>query len=443
MMMNNDTVGAREALPEMHTLQTYCKSDQNELAVLRQIFTRPNISRIELAKHTGLSPACIGGIVNRLLGKRLIVESGRSSSPQGRKPVSLVLRSDAAFLVGVDIGSYMLRVVVTDLLGRCIYKTETVSSLSNGRQHVLQRTFEAIHKAVHDSGVTRSLIKGIGVAHSGVVHSENGLVLSFPRPGQMAEWKNVPLRQIFEQQFGLPTTIDDSTRMMAVAEKHFGLALDLSDFFYINVGVGIGAAIFIDGKLYRGPGGLAGEFGHMTVDEDGPFCSCGNYGCLEAVASCAAIIQGIRDALQKGADSRIYELANGELDCITIEMIAQAAKENDSLAFRVLDEAVSHIGVALADVANLLNPRVVIFGGPLFRHASEVLLGTLGRVIKQRALEKTANEIDLEVSSCGSEAAARGAAYLVSEKIVESLFRETVERPEVHQGSQERTSAQA
>jgi predicted NBD/HSP70 family sugar kinase len=167
----------------------------------------------------------------------------------------------------------------------------------------------------------------------------------------------------------------------------------------------------------------------MTVDENGPLCSCGNYGCLEAVASCAAIIQAVRRALQQGVDSKIHELAKEGLDGINIAMIAQAVRENDSLAFRVLDEAVSHIGVALADVANLLNPRVVIFGGPLFREASEFLLGPLKRVIKQRALEKAANEMELKVSSLGSEAAALGAARLVSQKIIESLFQEKLEHP--------------
>jgi predicted NBD/HSP70 family sugar kinase len=429
MVLNNSKMVGRNQNPEMPSLQTYTKSDQNELTVLYHILGRPNISRTELAKHTGLSPACIGGIVNRLLSKGLVVESGRTSSALGRKPVSLLVRNDAAHLLGVDIGSYMLRVIVTDLLGRHIYKTETESRLSEGRQRVLDRTFHAVQKAVCDSGVPKSHIKGIGVAHSGVVDSENGLVLSYPRPGQMAEWKNVPLRDIFEEQFGLPAMIEDSTRTRAVAEKHFGLGINLSDFFYISVGVGIGAAIFIDGKLYRGPGGLAGEFGHMTVDEDGPLCSCGNYGCLETVASCAAIIQAVRGALQQGVDSKVYELANGDLDRITIEMIVQAVRENDSLAFRVLDEAVSHIGVALADVANLLNPRVVIFGGPLFQQAPEFLLQPLRRVVKQRALEKAANEMELKVSSLGSEAAALGAAHLVSEEIIESLFQEKMERP--------------
>ena len=109
--------------------------------------------------------------------------------------------------------------------------------------------------------------------------------------------------------------------------------------------MGIGAGIFLDGKLYRGAGGRAGEFGHITVDENAPLCSCGNNGCVETVASCAAIIQGVRTALGQGIDSKIRDLAAGEMDRISIELIAQAAAENDSLGFRVLQKAASYIAI--------------------------------------------------------------------------------------------------
>jgi predicted NBD/HSP70 family sugar kinase len=228
---------------------------------------------------------------------------------------------------------------------------------------------------------------------------------------------------MLEAEFGIPAILDDSTRMMAIAEKCFGIGQQIKDFVYISVGMGIGAGIFIDDKLYRGSGGGAGEFGHMTVDEDGPLCSCGNSGCLEVLASCTAIIQSVRTAIQKGVSSKINEWVKGDLDRISIEIIARAAKENDALGFRVLYDAVFHIGVALADVVNLLNPSTVVFGGPLFREAGG-LLETLRTVIRQRALEKFANELQLKISTLGSEAGALGAARMVSEKVLLRLYEE-------------------
>ncbi|PYV63986.1 MAG: hypothetical protein DMG97_36265, partial [Acidobacteria bacterium] len=200
---------------------------------------------------------------------------------------------------------------------------------------------------------------------------------------------------------------------------------NLEDFVYIDVGMGIGAGIILNGNLYKGPGGGAGEFGHMTVEENGPLCCCGNNGCLEMMASCAAIIHAARGAIEQGVDSKIRELVEGDLKRISIEIIAEAAQENDSLAFRVFHEAVSHIGVALADVVNLLNPGVVVFGGPLFR-AAPYLLEPLKRVIKQRALERSANQVQLSVSNLGSEGGALGAARAISERVIENLYRQAL-----------------
>ena len=403
--------------------QQYSKLGQKEAAVLRLIHQHCKIPRMELAKLTGSSPAAVTAIARKLIAARLIIESGRGSTHFGRKPILLSVRDDWAYLVGVDLGSFFLRVVITDMNGNVIRKVHTETQLQLGRQRVIQETFQLARRAIEESRIPWNAIKGIGVGHSGVIDVARGVVLSLPRPGQMLEWKNVPLRAMFEEEFGLPCVLEDSVRTRATAEKHFGLGAVLSDFIYIDVGMGIGAAIFIDGKIYRGAGGNAGEFGHMTVDERAPRCSCGNNGCVEALASCGTIIQAARGAIEKGVDSKIRELAQSEVNRINIEIIAQAAMENDSLAIRILDDAVSFIAIALADVVNLLNPRVVIFGGALFQAAPKLLLDMLNRPLKQRALEKSAADVHFEVSTLGTEAGALGAARLISEKVLESLHQ--------------------
>jgi N-acetylglucosamine repressor len=404
--------------------KTYSKALRSEVGILRLIHEKSKISRIELAKRTGSSAASITAIAHRLINKRLIVESGQGSTHFGRKPVLLSVRNDAGYVVGVDLGSFFVRVVVADINGNLVYKVQIETELSQGRERVLGKTFKLIERAMKDSRIARSSIRGIGIGHSGVIDIKRGVVLSLPRAGQMLEWKNVPLRSMLEERFGLPCVLEDTVRTRAIAEKHFGLGIHLSDFIYIDVGMGIGAALFIDDAIYRGPGGNAGEFGHMTVDERGPLCSCGNNGCVEALASCGAIIQAARAAVERGVDTKVRDLAQGNPENISIEIIAKAAMENDSLAFRVLQEAVSHIAVALADVVNLLNPRVIIFGGALFQSAPQLLLDELKRPMKQRALEKSASEVELKVSTLGSEAGALGAARLISETALDRLYAE-------------------
>ena len=403
------------------------KPELRELAILRLIHSGANYSRLDIARKTGLSPALITSIVRNLIARQLVIEAPSVSSSVGRKPVPLEVRSDAGYLIGVDIGSYYVHVVVTDMKGQIVYKEQVETGIPDGRVRVLQRVFECVHRAIEASKVSRERILGMGIAHSGVIDARKGLVLSFPRPGQMVEWKNVPLKEIFEREFHLPCLLEDSVRTMATAERHFGLGRDADDFLFVEVGMGIGAAVFFEGKLYRGAGGKAGEFGHITVDENGPLCSCGNNGCLESVASCAAIIQAGRLAIERGVDSRIRDLALGDLDRISIEVIAQAAAENDSLAFRVLQEASSYIARGLADLVNLLNPRLIIFGGALFRAAPQLLDDPLRRIIRQRSLEKSANDVQLRVSPLGAEAGALGAARMIADRALRGLYLQTSE----------------
>jgi predicted NBD/HSP70 family sugar kinase len=399
----------------------YPKSAQKELAVLHLIHDQKDLSRSKLAEITGLSAGLITGITQVLLKRGLITESRERTNSVGRTPVALSIRRDAAYVMGVDLGSFYLRVVVTDVVGNVVYSFQTETGLSAGREQVLAQTFNVVHEAMKACGIPEKAIAGIGMAHSGIVDSASGTVLSFPRPGQMAEWKNVPLQKMLEREFGLPCNLEDSVRAIALAERCFGIGPSCENFVYIDVGMGIGAGIFLDGNLYKGHGGGAGEFGHMTVEENGPLCCCGNNGCLEIMASCAAIIHAARSAIEQGVDSKIQEMVSGGLDLISVEIIADAARQNDSLAFRILHDAVSHIGVALADLVNLLNPGTVVFGGALFRAAPD-LVGPLRTIIKQRALERSANQVQLRVSQLRSDAGAIGAARAVSDKVIESLY---------------------
>ena len=404
------------------SMKTAIKGSIKELDILSLIHSRGALSRAELVNRTGLSAGLISAIVRRLIVRDLVVESGLEPSKLGRRRVALRLKAGSAYTIGVEIGTFFLRVVISDMCGDVCHKSATRTMLSNGFEAVMERCFTAIDDAMRNAGVNRRAVAGIGIAHSGVVDSERGTVLSFPRSGKMSEWRNVPLRDIVEERLKIPAVLEDSVRMAALAEREVGIATDLSDFVYVRIGMGIGAGIFIGGEPYRGAGGSAGEFGHMTVDENGPLCFCGNNGCLSAVASCNAIIQEVVVAIKKGVHSKIEDMVDHDLDKISIEMILQAATENDSLAYRVLNDAASHVGVALADVVNLLNPLVVIFGGPLFEANPQVVLEQIHRVIRQRALEKAANDVRLMVSSLGPEAPALGAARFAAARSIQPLY---------------------
>ena len=403
---------------------TVRKALQTELTVLRLIHATPCVSRVELAEISGLSTAAITGIVNSLLTRQLLIEDRALKIGSGRKRVGLALRHELASAAGVEIGTTNLRLCITDMNGNVVIEREVKSEMLRGREDVLARTFSHLQEMLRDSGTGPSGLRGIGVAFSGAIDAERGTVLSYPRPGQLEQWRNIPLRDRFEQEFGVPALVENSVRTVAVMEKLDGAGRDLTNFVYIDAGMGIGATIFIDGRMYRGHRGSAGEFGHITVDAAGPLCCCGSRGCLEALASGASIIESVKDAIRRGVSTKIIEADGFQPDAITVEMIADAAKENDSLSYRVLSDAATHIGAASADLINLLNPSALIFGGAVIRAAPHLLIEGIRSAIRRRAMERSANDVVVQASQLDTSAGARGAARLMTTQLVDGIFSE-------------------
>lgn len=398
------------------------KSAKTELAILKLIQVRPSISRIELAAKAHMSTAAITAVVGSLWDQGFLVESETTSGRVGRRRIGLRLRSELGYVVGVDLGTYNLRIAVTDLNGTARTKRTVPSQMWEGRTAVLERCFKMIREVTAEAGVDLASVLGIGFAFSGVIDVASGVILSYPRPGLMESWRNVPLRKIVEDEFKVPCILEDSVRAIAITELHEGAGAQFNDFVYVEVGIGIGSSIFINGNIYRGCNGSAGEFGHITIDEDGPLCCCGSHGCLEAFASSARVIENVKTALQKGVSSKVLELAEDDPGKITIEIIANAAEGGDSLANRALSDAAAHIGAACADLINLLNPQAIIFGGALFRAAPEILLDHLRRLVRHRALEKSVNDVTLLKAETSSDAGALGIAMIIAGKVMESVY---------------------
>jgi predicted NBD/HSP70 family sugar kinase len=404
-------------------LATLRKAQQTELDILRRVHERPGAARSDLAEDSGLSMAALTGIVNALLVKKLITEDRADSNSAGRRRMALTVHPELGFLVGIDLGTYNLRVVLTRTNGQVVAHDNQLSHMEKGRKWVISHCLELVHALLDQHAVKQKQLLGVGIAFSGVIDVEHGVVLSYPRPGQIQEWRQVPLRDIIAEALGVPCHLEDSVRAIATVEKHLGQGRTLKEFTYVDVGMGIGASLFIHGELYRGFGGSAGEFGHITIDENGPVCCCGSNGCLEAMASGTTIIENARRALERGAPSRMYELLNGRFEDLSIECVAQAAEQGDNLAMRLLAEAGLHIGSAAADLLNLLNPEAIIFGGALFRAAPSMMIEHIDRTIRQKAMEKPTRQAQLLVSQLQSDAGALGMAHMMGGRMLELLFR--------------------
>jgi N-acetylglucosamine repressor len=376
--------------------------------LLVPIYRRRLQSRIELAKQARVAPSHISVVTREAIKSGLLVEHGSAPSTGGRRRVLLQVNPDVAQLMGIDIGRTNTGIVVTDFAGKVLAHDWFPTVPSRGKEAFL----EVLHREVRSRLQRFKKIAGIGVAHSGVVDSRMGKVLFWP---MVDGWKDTPLRQIFEDQYGIRVSVDDRVRAMAIAEEWSGHLAGLRNFILVYVGTGIMSAIFFEGHLYGGRDGLAGELGHTTVVENGETCSCGNQGCLERYSSAAAIVGRVRAELERGVASVLNQDLKDNLDGLSVEAIVAAAKSQDRLAERFLSEAGTYLGTALASVVNLLNPERVILTGRVPQASGELLLTPLLYNLRQRAIPQAVNNLPVVVSTLGGEAAGVGISHVAGE----------------------------
>jgi len=284
------------------------------------------------------------------------------------------------YAVGVDLGGHFIKVGLVDEEGRVVSRVEAPTSAERGREASIGRLVETVREFLAGC---RGVPDGVGVGSPGLVDVEEGVVRFSPNfPG----WLDVPLRSILQEATGLPVALENDANAAALAEKEFGAGRDLSNFVFVTLGTGVGGAIVLDGKLFRGPSGTAGEIGHMTVDPDGPKCNCGNNGCLEMFVGIERIVERAREKLRtwKGR-TVLVDVVGGDLDGLTPKHLSEAAKLGDELALKVWEEVGTYLGIAFASIANLLNPEAFVLGGGVSR-AGEVLLGPIRETIRKRAM---------------------------------------------------------
>lgn len=391
------------------------KSFETEKArqIVNIIRLKGPISQTQIAQITGLSHATVSNIVRRLLKEGTLFEKCRVSTQKGRPPVLLSIEKNAAFAIGIDVGGENIRVGLVNLAGEVLDKAFNKTQPERGSEDILRRVKEMTHKIIAKSSIDEERIDGIGFGLSGIIDPKEGICLFCPN---LPDWNEISVREIFSEEFETLCLVDDSVRMMALAEKRYGLGRNVNNFIYISLGIGVGCAIFIHGKLYRGYTGLAGEFGHITVEESGPLCHCGNLGCLEALVSAKKIVQKARNAVNSGIYSSFSDKIDEIYQNIDVKAITQAAQAGDKLAYEILDETGRHIGVGIAALVNLLNPNMVILGGGIAQ-AGEALLFPIKQTVKKCALGMISQTVSIQQSQIKKNAGIIGGATAVFDKI--------------------------
>ncbi len=276
-----------------------------------------------------------------------------------------------------------------------------------GHQAVMKRMADLFLQLIQSAGMKKYDIGGIGVGAPGVLDLEKGETLFLPNlPGT---WPHVPVRDTIAKLTGLPVALLNDVRSITNGEWCFGAGRGVDTVAVFAIGTGIGGGLVINGKLHLGIGGTGGELGHTVIDFNGPRCGCGNYGCLEAYASGPAIAaMGIK-AVKQGLTTRIADLCEYDLNRITPELIAKAARENDEIAVDIYEKAGFYLGMAAANVCVAIGPRRIIIGGGVSQ-AGDLLLNPIRRTIHEHVMVMPIEKVDVVQAQLGNHAGVIGVA---------------------------------
>jgi len=319
------------------------------------------------------------------------------------------------FVLAVDLGGTKTIVAIVLPNGKIISRKYYLTMADEGTPAVLNKLSSAINRSIAQARLKNVELIGIGIAAAGILNTTKGIVTTSPNiPG----WHNVQLRDVISARSGLATYLINDASAAALGEHRFGAGRGFDNILYLTVSTGIGGGIIINGELYSGANGCAGELGHMTIEANGPRCHCGNYGCLEALVSGWAIAGEAAARINQGESSSITELFHGKLENITAEMVATAAKVDDRLACDIVAKAANYLGIGLANLVNIFNPELIVIGGGLSKMGN-MLLNPAEKMIKERAFRLPSQSVRVVRANLGSNAGIIGAAAYVYDHRVE------------------------
>jgi predicted NBD/HSP70 family sugar kinase len=343
----------------------------NRNLVVNALRTCPAMSRADLTRTTGLSGPTVSSIVADLAGRGLIEDVGQGLSSGGRPPSLVRLNDKANYVVGLKLMGHAISLVITDLRAAVTYAQVTPlvgpaapppdQAASRARPRdpapIIDAICAAVGTAISSSGVDVARIAGVGIGIAGPVDATSGVCRFSPT----FNWKNVALAQPISRRLGYQVILENDSNTLTAAEQWFGRGAGIDSFVVVVVGAGIGAGIVVNGQLHRGADGAAGEFGHIQLSDDGPLCTCGMAGCVEAWSSDQAILREVRSATEQGRQTSLG--AAGQAGELTIAQVAAAAEQGDELSRQVLSQAGHYLGRGLAMLMTVVNPRLVIISG--------------------------------------------------------------------------------
>ncbi|MGA5046580.1 ROK family transcriptional regulator [Streptomyces arboris] len=372
--------------------------------VVRAVRMAGSLTQAEIARSTGLSAATVSNIVRELKDGGTVEVTPTSAG--GRRARSVSLSGDAGIVIGVDFGHTHLRVAVGNLAHQVLAEESEPLDVDASSAEGFDRAEVLVKRLIEATGIGPDKVIGVGLGVPGPIDVESGTLGSTSiLPG----WTGINPSEELSGRLGVPVYVDNDANLGALGELVWGSGRGVKDLAYIKVASGVGAGLVIDGTIYRGPGGTAGEIGHITLDESGPVCRCGNRGCLETFTAARYVLPLLQPSHGPG---------------LTMERVVQLAREGDPGCRRVIGDVGRHIGSGVANLCNLLNPSRVVLGGSL-AEAGELVLGPIRDSVSRYAIPSAARQLSVVPGALGGRAEVLGALALVLSEMGDSTLLES------------------
>lgn len=395
---------------------THQKTKQhNRDLVLKTIFAQKAISRAEIARVTKLTRATVSDLVATLIGEGLVAEVGYGSSIGGKSPILLSLVADSRYLIGVNLGQDKFIGAVVNLQGEIKETIEIPISDSDGHQ-ALKFVYQILDRLMKKNWKP---VIGIGIGTPGLVNTRDGVVVNAVN----LDWQDLPLAKLLKDRYHLPVSVLNDSQANAIGEFVYGSNHDPdSNLVVVNVRHGIGAGILINGRLFQGDGGGAGEIGHVMVQENGILCRCGKHGCLETVSSAKAVVERARELAGQYGHSKMAQ----DPTKITLDSIVIAFQGNDPLAQRVVWDAAHYLGISIANLVGTLNIQKIVMTGEMSRFG-DAWLKLIEESMKQSGLTHMVQGTRLEIGKLDFRGYILGASALMFLEDYSLLFSAPVD----------------
>jgi predicted NBD/HSP70 family sugar kinase len=390
------------------------KKNKQKKGILYDIYFNNKNTIAELSQSLNSSIPSITALVDELVEEMWISETGFAISRQGRRPAIYGVNPNKNYVLVLDINTHDTRIAVLNLKNEIVFSQVSDLQLKNNPSF-LETLFQLVDNIIEQKVSKSTDIIALGVSIPGLVNKKTGINYTY----KSLNSQDVSLGKLIENHYNLPSFVINDSKATAFGEYHFGLAKGKSHILSVNVDWGIGLGIVINGEIFDGASGFAGELGHIQVNPDGVLCNCGKVGCLDTITSASSLLKNIKDGLRKGHVSKLGEYKDS-LENINLEMVIDAAQKGDGFAIDIIHNIGLELGKGLSIAVHLFNPQIIIIDGVLSK-AQRLIVNPIEHAINKYCLTDFKEDLNIEISQLSEDAKIFGVHAYVVESVLKTV----------------------